>query len=252
MTTIEPSAPRIPVICADPSAVVGAVTFNPNPWSGASRGIVLSCWTEYSVLHHCVGQIAELCARSDQQCQRHLDTLQQRWRVARFDLQRVIVFGQVPDLHMRIESFFAGIKTLLDLLAQLLSSERIVAAIVDGFHRAQDVYGGKVLNALENNALGNRRVAAAKIRELILEHKTLWIDEAIRARDQLIHPERGMHQLMFQFDLVARGDTLMCERIQPPMIGAEAIDAYAWGALKHAESFSAEFLKVLREDVAGV
>jgi hypothetical protein len=247
MTTAEPSTLRIPVICADPSAAAGAVTFNPNPWSGASRGIIQSCWTEYSVLHHCVGQIAELCARSDEQCQKHLDTLQQQWRTARFDLQRVVVFGQVPELHMRIEAFFAGIKTLLDLLAQLLSSEKVVSVIVDGFHRAQNVYGGKVLNALENNVLANRKGAATKIRELILEHKTLWIDEAIRARDQLIHPDRGMHQLMFEFDLAAREDTLVCERIHPPTIGLTSIDAYARGALKHADLFSAEFFKLLQE-----
>jgi len=61
MNTRESSAPRIPVICADPSARAGAVTFNPNSWSRASRGIVQSCWTEFSVLHHCVGQIADLC-----------------------------------------------------------------------------------------------------------------------------------------------------------------------------------------------
>jgi len=148
---------------------------------------------------------------------------------------------------MRIESFFAGVKTLLDLLAQLLSSEKIVAGVVDGFHRAQDVYGGKVLNALDNNALGNRKAAAAKVRELILAHKTLWIDEAILARDQLIHPEKGMHQLMFQLDLAARGDTVVCERTNSPMIGVESIDNYARGALTHAQSFSADFLRLLQE-----
>jgi hypothetical protein len=176
--------------------VAGAVTFNPNPWSGASRAIVQSCWTEYSVLYHCVGQIDELCARPDEQCRNHLET--QQWRTARFTLETIIVFGQVPDLHMRIEALFAGLKTLLDLLSQPLSSEKVVATIVDGFHRAQDVYGGKVLNALANNVLAKRKSTAAKVRKLILEHKELGIDEAIRAHDQLIHPDRGRHQLMFQ------------------------------------------------------
>ena len=187
MTTAVPSIPRIPVVCADTSNVVGAGTFNPNLWSGASKGIVQSGWTEYSVLHHCVDQIADMCKNSRRLCQSHVETFQQQWRTARFDLAKVIVYGQVPDLHMRIEAFFGGVKTLLDLLAQLLSSEHIVAGVVDGFHRARDTYGGKILNALDNNALGNRKDAAAKVRALIVDHKALWIDEAIRARDHLIH-----------------------------------------------------------------
>lgn len=196
---------------------------------------------------YCVEQIADICARSDQLCHMHIEALQQQWCAAPVDLEKVIVYGQVPDLHMRIESFFAGVKTLLDLLAQLLSSEKIVAGTVDGFHRAQNVYGGKVLNVLDHNALSSRRAAAAKVRDLILAHKTLWIDEAIRARDQLIHPEKGMHQLMFQFDLAPRGDTIVCEKVHPPTIGAEAVDTYARGTLTHAHSFSADFLRLLQE-----
>ncbi len=248
-TTPEPATPRIPVICADAAAVIGATTFNPNSWSGLSRGIVQSCWTEYSVLHYCAEQIADLCARSDQVCEKHVATLQQQWRTARFDLEKIVVFGQVPELHIRIEFFFAGIKTLLDLLAQLLSSEKVVTEVVDGFHRSQDVYGGRVLNVLERNARGNRKVVAAKIRELMLANKTSWIDEAIRARDQLIHPEKGMHQLMFRLDLVARDNTIVCRKIHSPMIGAEAVDHYAQGTLTHAQAFSAELLKLLQEGI---
>ncbi|MFZ1058828.1 MAG: hypothetical protein WAP47_06520 [Candidatus Rokuibacteriota bacterium] len=176
-----------------------------------------------------------------------METFKQQWRTASFDLTKIIVYGQVPDLHMRIEAFFGGVKTLLDLLAQLLSSEQIVAAVVDGFHRAQDTYGGKVLNALDHNALGNRKDAAAKVRALIVDHKALWIDEAIRARDHLVHPEKGMHQLMFQLDFLAQGDTVVCERINPPIIGAEAIDHYARGVLTHAHSFSSDLLRLLQE-----
>jgi hypothetical protein len=242
-----PPTPRVPLICADPAAVVGAEIFNPNLWSGMSKGIVQSCWTEYSVLHHCSSQIADMCANSESLCQRNVEMLQQQWRTARFDLAKIIVYGQVPGLHMCIESFFAGIKTLLDLLVQLLSSEKIVTGVVDGFHRAQDTYGGKVLNALDNNAPGNRKDVAAKVRDLIVEHKALWIDEAIRARDQLIHPEKGIHQLMFQLDFGAQGDTLVCKRISPPMIGARAIDDYARSALTQAHSFSSNFLNRLQE-----
>jgi len=247
MTTEAVPTPRIPIVCADPSAVVGAGIFNPNQWSGVSRGIIQSCWTEYSVLHHCVGQLRELCANSASSCRPHIENLQQQWRTARFDLDRIIVYGQAPELHMRIEAFFAGIKTLLDLLSQLLSSEKIVAGIVDGFHRAQDAYGGKVINALDNNAVSNRKTTAVRIRGLIAEHKSLWIDRAIQARDLLIHPEKGMHQLMFQLDFVTNGDTIVCQRMRPPMIGPDSVDDYALSTLTHAESFSLKLLTLLQE-----
>lgn len=46
---------------------------------------------------------------------------------------------------------------------QLLFTEKVVSEAVDGFHRAQNVYGGRVLNALRNNAMKNKKDAAAKL-----------------------------------------------------------------------------------------
>src|SRR3989338_4278399 len=60
MTNVQEAQPRIPVICVDPSSVAGAELFDPNSWFGHSKGVVHSCWTEYSVLHHCVGQLAAM------------------------------------------------------------------------------------------------------------------------------------------------------------------------------------------------
>lgn len=99
-------------------------------------------------------QLRELCATSSTSCQPHIETFIQQWRTARFDLNKIIVYCQAPDLHMRIEAFFAGIKTLLDLLSKLLSSEKVVAGVVDGFHRAQGKYGGQVINALRCTGRG--------------------------------------------------------------------------------------------------
>lgn len=247
MATAADSDARIPVVCADKSTVVGAEIFNPNSWSGVSKGIVQSCWTEYSVLHHCVGQIMGICKESERLCQKHIETIQQQWRAKKFDLGKVVIYGQLPDLHIRIEAFFSGVKTLLDLLVQLLSSEKIVGGVVDGFHRAQNAYGGKVLNALENNVSNTRKEVAAKVRALISEHKALWIDQAILARDQLIHPEKGMHQLMFQLDFAEQANGLACVRVSPPAIGSEPIDQYSERILKHAQAFSSSFLGLLHE-----
>ncbi len=247
MTTAEHSDARIPLVCADDSMVVGAEIFDPNSWSGVSKGIIQSCWTEYSVLHHCVAQITGMCNESEQLCQKHVETIQQQWRTKKFDLGKVVVYGPMPDLHLRIEAFFCGLKTLLDLLVQLLSSEKIVSGAVDGFHRAKGIYGGTVLNALENNVPNAKGETARKILALIYEHKSTWIDQAILARDQLIHPDRGIHQLMFQLDFKEQAGELVCERVNSPFINSEPIDHYAQRILAHAEAFSSQFIPLVRE-----
>ncbi len=245
----EPDA-RIPVICADKSAIAGAGIFNPNLWTGASKGIIQSCWTEYSVLHHCVDQIAGICGDCHRLCQNQIKSVQEQWNVKRFDLSKVVIYCQQPDLHMRIEAFFSGIKTLLDLSVQLLTSERVVNGVVDGFHRAQDVYGGKVLNALTNNVSNDRKEIAAKAAELISQNKEAWIDQAVNARDLLIHPKKGLHQLMFHLEFVEKGDKLECVKVTPPQIDSMLIDQYAHKVLKHAQEFSLEFLALFQDAVS--
>jgi hypothetical protein len=143
---------------------------------------------------------------------------------------------------MRIEAFFSGLKTLLDLLVQLLSSEGVVVEAVDGFHRVRGTYGGRVLNALANNASKSKKDIAGRVVDLLSEHKTDWIDQAISARDQLVHPERGRQQLMFELDFTECPDRLVCVKVSPPTIGSEAIDQYAHRVLERAREFSANFL----------
>jgi hypothetical protein len=247
MVPANESDTRIPIICADESGVVGAEIFNANFWTGASKGIIQSCWTEYSVLHHCVGQIVGMCGEAERLCGSQIKTIQQQWSTRKFDLGKVIIYGQQPDLHMRIEAFFAGVKTLLDLIVQLLSSEKVVGGGIDGFHRAQDVYGGKVLNALARNARSDRKETAARAMELITLHKASWIDQAVLARDQLIHPRKGMHQVMFQIELAEKHGELVGKKVIPPQIDSLPIDRYAQDVLKHARDFSLAFLALFRE-----
>lgn len=241
----EPNT-RIPIICADNSAVAGAEIFDPNSWTGASKGIIQSCWTEYSVLHHCVGQIVDMCREADRLTRSQIKSIQEQWTAKKFDLGKVVIYGQQPDLHMRIEAFFSGTKTLLDLIVQLLTTEKVVTGVVDGFHRAQDVYGGKVLNALTNNASNDRRETAAKAAALISQHKTAWIDQAVFARDHLIHPKKGMHQLMFHLEFAEEGEGLVCKKISPPDIDSLSMDEYAQRVLRNVQGFSAAFLALLR------
>ena len=249
MVAANESDTRIPVICSDKSGVVGAEIFNPNFWTGASKGIIQSCWTEYSVFNHCVGQIVGMCVEAERLCASQIKTIQQQWNTRQFDLGTVVIYGQQPDLHMRIEAFFSGVKSPLDLIVQLLSSEKVVSGGIDGFHRSQDVYGGKVLNALARNALSDRKETAANVTELITLHKASWIDQAVFARDQLIHPRKGMHQLMFHIGFEENDGKLIAEKVIPPQIDSVPIDRYAHDVLNHAQDFSSAFFALFREAV---
>jgi len=237
---------RIPVIYVDKSAICSGQIFDPNSWADCkSKGIIQSCWSEYSALFHCSDRIKHICGESNHLCQKHIDSIQENWRKKKFELQKIVIFSQSVDLHIHIEAFFSGIKTLLDLLVQLLSSEKIAKACIDGFHRDKDMYGGSVLNVLKNNALSSKKKIATRIHALITEHKRLWIDEAILARDQLIHPEKGAHQLMFQLEFTEQEGNLISERIIPPIIKSEPIDQYAKITLKNIREFACKFLGLL-------
>ncbi|MCH9006244.1 MAG: hypothetical protein IH838_13275 [Proteobacteria bacterium] len=240
--------PRIPVVCVDECAVAGAELFDPNSWPVSTKRLIQSCSTEYAVLHHCVTQLVAMCDEREEVCQKHVTTIHEQWSTQKFDLQKVTIYGQHPDLHIRIKAFFSGIKSLLDLLVQVLSTEKIVSAKLHGFHRVQANYGGTVLNALENNAPDTKKEVAANIHALISEHKKEWIDEAIIARDQLVHPEKGMHQLMFHLEFSEEDGKLVCQKINAPAIEAESIDTYTQRILELVQSFTSSFIGLVKAE----
>ncbi len=237
---------RVPVVCVHRSAFADAELFNPNLWPEASRGLIQSCWTEYSVLRHCVEQLVAICKEREKVCQGYVTTIQQQWSTEKLDLEKLIIYGQHPDLHIHIEAFFSGIKSLLDLLVQVLSTEKIVRIKLRGFQRVRDNYGGTVLNALENNTPNIKKEVAARIHSLISEHKGKWIDKTIFARDQLIHPEKGMHQLMFHLVFSEKDGKLVCQEINAPTIESESIDEYAQRVLEFVQTFTSNFIKLVK------
>jgi hypothetical protein len=147
---------------------------------------------------------------------------------------------------MRIEAFFSGIKTLLDLLVQLLSSEQVVNGQVHGFHRDKSIYGGSVLKALAHNSSSAKKDVAEKAIALLSTHKAEWIDQTIRARDGLIHPGESTHQLMFRLGFTEQGGKLVCTGVIPPTIGSETVDRYAERVFDQAQAFSSAFLGLLK------
>jgi hypothetical protein len=236
---------RIPTICVDRSAIASLTLFNPNEWVGPSRAVVQSCSTERSVISYGVARLTNVCRSADKHCSSHVATLREQWKQAPWDISQGVYFAQVPEVHLLIEAFFSGMKSLLDLLVQLLKTEGIVGAELDGFHRAGDIYGGKVLNALDRNSKAERKAEAKICAALINEHKASWIDEVIRTRDLLVHPSRGAHQLMFEIRLACIDDNLVCSMIVPPRVGEVPINEYAEQQVRNADRFAEVFLAAL-------
>ena len=208
MTNVPSS--RIPTICVDRSAIASLTLFNPNEWVGPSRAVVQSCSTERSVISYGVARLTNVCRSADKHCSSHVATLREQWKQAPWDISQGVYFAQVPEVHLLIEAFFSGMKSLLDLLVQLLKTEGIVGAELDGFHRAGDIYGGKVLNALDRNSKAERKAkqrsaqgrSSTSIRLAGLTklsgQETFWYT-----------PRKGAHQLMFEIRLACIDDNLV-------------------------------------------
>jgi hypothetical protein len=236
----------VPAVCLHPSSVSAFRVFNPNAWSGASKLIVQSCATEFAGLGYSADRLVAGCRFPIENCRAHFETLAEMWAKAPWDHEAVIYFGQVPEIHILVEAFFSGLKSLLDLTVQLLSTEGVVSAAIDGFHRAKGVYGGTVLNALVNNVKKGRESAAAIVRELLVAEKAKWIDDAIGARDSLVHPTRGAHQLMFRLFLEVVDGELTSAGAEPPKVGAVPMQDFVTARVANAREFSTKFLAELR------
>lgn len=241
---------KIPTICADSSSVIGLTLFNPNNWEGESRGVVQSCANERSIISYAIDKLTIVCKNADQYCSHHLFTLQQLWKKSQWDLSKGIYFAQVPEIHLMIEAYFASVKSLLDLIVQLLSTEGIVGVEIDGFHRSKNVYGGKVLNSLAKNAKARKKNIAKEFITLIDEHKNIWIDEIINLRDVLIHPNKDANQIMFEMNLTEENGNLICNRIVPPSIGKIPIYKYAKEQLINLDRFVNEFQLIFKNPSA--
>lgn len=172
--------------------------------------------------------------------------------MAKWDLDRSIYFAEVPEMHVSIEAFFAGLKSLLDLIVQLLSTEEVVGTRINGFHREGKVYGGRVLNALERNARAGKKPLAKSLLDLITDHKKRWIDQVISSRDSLIHPPNGAHQVMFEIKLEEHDGEVVLSDVLPPSIGDLTITQHCATQLVNMKQLAREFLERLRATAGAV
>jgi hypothetical protein len=166
--------------------------------------------------------------------------------LARFPVERCDFYVEIPTLHIHVEAFFSSVKSLLDLLAQLLTTQRLVNCDLNGYHKAGTKPGGRVLKVLEGNVPSGNKEQAGRMHAFLTEQGGAWINNAIAARDALTHPQLGTPQLMFTMILEERSGELILKEIRTPSVGEEPIDAYARRTLIKMKDFATEYLEVVR------
>jgi hypothetical protein len=240
----------MPTICVDQSTAPAHSLFNPNEWRRESKALVSSCAAQFGLLLYTVAHVREECARGARVCGLRFEDLRMQWRQAQWDVSRGRYLVEVPAVHLHIQAFLAVGKTLLDLLAQLVSTERLVTTKVHGFHKKGSVIGGELLYTLTNKASAGREAQAAELRAFLVQEKAAWIDCLVKARDDLAHPQRGMYQVLWDLELAASGHDLKCARTVLPCVGGLAFDLYIEKTMGAFEKMAATFLRLIAQPPA--
>lgn len=246
--TTKKSKPKIPIILIHPSSVSSLAIFNPNLWKNASKQIVRSCAAQHSLLQYSLDKLNGLFNNADKLCQPSLQNLESQWNTAKWTHKKCRYFVEIPEVHLYIQIFLVSVKTFLDLIIQLISSEKIINNKIHGFHKKNKIIGGGILNLLDNNSGKSKKDTANKIATLIKKHKKDWLDEIISIRDLLTHPEKGIAQVMFEMEFRETRRGLKLIKIIKPKINASGADFndYAKGVLKKVEIFSKDFLELIK------
>jgi len=245
MTEPGDSPQKVPAIVCDRSSWEAFRLFNANEWEGKSKAIIQSCAAQYSLMMYTNSKLKAAFKDIEKLCQPALQELQSQWKTAPWDLNKCSYFADIPGVHLYIHNLLSSVKTFLDLLVQLLTSEQVVAELIHGFHKRGDIIGGAVINVLENNARNSDK--ASQILSLIDEHRQLWIDTAILLRDNLTHPEQGFWKLGIGMELDSEAEGLVLRHVVTPSVDGECFDTFAERVVEQAGSFSEQFLQVLKD-----
>lgn len=246
--TTKKSKPKIPVILIHPSSMASYILFNPNSWKGASKQIIRSCAAQYGLLCYSLDKLDKLFIDAEKLCRPSLQNLDSQWNTAKWTHKKCRYLVEIPEVHLYIQIFLMSVKTLLDLIIQLISSESVISSKIHGFHKKNKIIGGEVLNILKNNSNKSKKDVANKTVALINKHKKDWMDEAISVRDLLTHPEKGIAQVMFELKVQETQQGLKLAKIIKPKINISGVDFndYARGVLGKIETFSKDFLKLVK------
>ncbi len=244
----EEEAKKIRVIIAATSGFRGMAIFNPNQWRGNSKQIAVSCANQLDLLHFFANQLTRQFSGPDKFVEHAIKELQNQWQKSPGKwLQGCRYFVEVPEVHISVVAFLATIKTLLDLMSQLLSAEKIINVSVDGFHRKGDIIGGVVLNALDRNSVAGNKDRAKRIAKLIEDNKKVWIDGTVTARHLLAHPIKGSSQIYFEIEITQSGDgTPGLANVVLPNYEDKTFAEYANGLVPVIEKFCTDFLSLIK------
>lgn len=237
---------KVPVLLLHGDSKPAFSIFNPNEWAGSSRSIVMSCAAQYGLLNHGASQMSLVLKRCEKLCKVRFLELQGEWAKAPWELDRCYYLVEIPEFHLHAQAYLSTIKTLLDMLAQLVTTEGIVNKKVHGFHKKGKQIGGEFLHILDVKAYSAQKGIASQLCQLVEEHKAVWIDEAIKLRDDLVHPEKGMYQVTFGLEIELDNESLRLARVLPPAIDGREFEEYAQETMNHLRHFSKLFLCTLK------
>jgi len=206
----------------------------------------MSCAAQYGLLNHGASQIPPVLKNCEKLCKASFVELQGMWAKEPWELDRCCYLVEIPGFHLHAQAYLSTVKTFLDMLAQLVTTEDIVCKKVHGFHKKGSQIGGQFLYILDVKAQAARKGIASQLRQLVEKHKTVWIDKAIELRDNLVHPQRGTYQVTFRLEIELDNESLRLARILPPAIDGQGFGQYAQETMSHVRHFSKLFLDTLK------
>ena len=239
---------KTPVILLHKSSVPAFSVFNPNDWYNKSKPIIDLCAINYGLLLYTSKIINNIFENAHILCTPSLNNLRAQWEKAKWELTNCNYFVDVPQkkLHLSIHSFLSSVKTFLDVVVQLIGTEGLVSAKIRGFNKEGNIIGGRLLKILENNATKSNKHEAKTLHDLIVKHKELWIDDVVKNRDLLVHPE-GFSKIMFVFVLSEKNGNLNLDEILKPSFGNVVFDKYALDTRFICRSFFKRNYKLLKK-----
>jgi len=210
--------PDVITICVDPSTWLAQRLLNANKWRPESKDVIHSAGAQLSLLLHASRLAAVEVSAGRDLCGLRVRDLQKQWRVGRWDLHRSRYFVESPNTHLTVQAFLSSGKTLLDLLAQLTWTEKLLAKKVHGFHKKGEDPDGELLGFLLTRQAVGRKSQAEALHSFLKAEKAAWLDGLVQARDFLAHPHQGMVQIMWELELAEAEDTLIAREMAPPSI----------------------------------
>ncbi len=154
---------KIPIIAVNGTSWSVYSIFNQNDWTGNSKMIIMSCASQYGLLGYQVSKIPSLLQYSKKMCESEFLDLKSQWEKASWNVDKFDYLVEIPEYYLNITAYLETLKTFLDLIVQLISTEGIVNPIIHGFHTKGKIIGGDLLHILENNAKKDKSDTAGKL-----------------------------------------------------------------------------------------